>query len=136
MIELYVGGGHLQKNRCWAPHVPSEVWLHLVAAYDGTVREGPNQRLYLNGRLVHKTRNEARLLRESELTPIPLAGEVPDGLIPLKLPLGATRSIESVIDKALSVRGQAVHAPLRLSDQAVSLDGIPFRPASGGAWQK
>lgn len=43
----------------------------MVAVYDGTVPEGPNQWLYLNGRLVHKTRNEARL--QSDTSPLRIA---------------------------------------------------------------
>ena len=357
VIEFYVGGGHLQKNRSWATRVPNLRWLHVVAAYDSTVQEGPNQWLYLNGRLVHKTRNEvklrsdsgplriaqnsvlnlnggvpadwdevaihdhaltaaevtaafarkavkplkvagrewklpltrsawretarpgraaasardamsgivqrnvgamkgdqsvtaadkalyfqlagdpptavsgtwrheldppvdlsaftyarltyralglrrtvpsqtvlalegdagrvplvtsshlvldghvrtclvklkpvgtvdralvilsthgtvaelelheARLLRETELTPVPSAGENPNGLIPLKLSTGTTRSLESVLSRAIAGRGHAVHAPLQLSGQALSLEGIPFQPGPGGAiwWPK
>lgn len=83
VIEFYVGGGHLQKNRTWATRVPNGRWLHVVAAYDSTVAEGTNQWLYLNGRLVHKTRNEVKLrsdtgpLRIAQNSALDLCGGVP-----------------------------------------------------------
>jgi len=82
-IEFYVGGGDLTRQRCWADRLPVGRWLHVVAAYDSTVAEGPNQWLYVNGELVRSLRNATALasdrgpLRLAQNTLMGLTGGVP-----------------------------------------------------------
>jgi len=60
-IEFYVGGGHLTENRAYAGRIKTGNWLHIVAAYDATRDDGPNQWLYVNGKLVNAARNPLAL---------------------------------------------------------------------------
>jgi hypothetical protein len=82
-IEFYVGGGDLNRHRCWKDHLPTGRWLHVVAAYDSAVATGPNQWLYVNGELARDVRNEVILapdqapLRLAQNTILGLTGGVP-----------------------------------------------------------
>ena len=60
-VEFYVGGGHLTQNRAYASPIKPGNWLHIVAVYDGPRDDGPNQWLYVNGKLSNATRNPLAL---------------------------------------------------------------------------
>ncbi|MBT3287232.1 MAG: LamG domain-containing protein [Victivallales bacterium] len=59
-IEFFVGGGHLTENRASANRIKPGNWLHIVASYDSQA-EGPNQWLYLNGKLAKAIHNPVKL---------------------------------------------------------------------------
>ncbi|NQT18947.1 MAG: LamG domain-containing protein, partial [Planctomycetes bacterium] len=64
-IEFYVGGGDLKRQRNWQSRAGTGRWLHIVAVYDSTVIDGPNQRLYVDGRLAHENCNEVKLAADA-----------------------------------------------------------------------
>ncbi|MEI6422833.1 MAG: LamG domain-containing protein, partial [Lentisphaerota bacterium] len=64
-IEFYVGGGDMKNNRVAKANLNGDKWMHIVATYDGTVTEGNNQFLYVNGELVSAIHNPVILKDDS-----------------------------------------------------------------------